>query len=104
MEIKKTQKSWFHTEVDFEDSFKWWFALQWQNNYIQLFVIFFGILIFQLCNIGKVWRLLMDVYNEGIGTGLFMTPFMFIPIGGVLIISYKGFWQFYNDKKNKTSR
>ena len=104
MENKTIQKSWFKTEVDFENSFKWWFALQWQNNYIQLFIVFLGLLLFQLYHIKEAWNMLMDVYREGTGIGIFVTLFMFLPIAGVSIIAYKGFWQFYNDKKNKTSR
>lgn len=98
------QKSWFHTDVDFENSFKFWFALQWQNKYIQLFILFFSGLVFELYNINTIFSILLETYSENIGTGLFVTPFLFIPIGGVLIISYKGFWQYFKDIKNNTSR
>lgn len=102
-EIKK-QESWFHTEVDFENSFKWWFALQWQNKYIQIFIAFFTLLVLQLINFKTVWGWLMESYNQSTGTGIFVTPFMFLPLAGTLIVAYKGFYQFFNDLKNGRSR
>lgn len=101
---EKKQTSWFHTDVDFENSFKFWFALQWQNTYIQLFVVFFTVLTLQLINFKTVWGWLMDSYNDSIGTGIFVTPFMFLPLAGASIIAYKGFFQYFDDLKHGTSR
>lgn len=103
METKK-QQGWFRTEVDFENSFKWWFALQWQNKNIHYFVVFFTMLVLQLVNFRTVWGWLMDSYNDSIGAGLFCTPFMFIPLVGTFAIVYKGFWQFFDDLKHGRSR
>ena len=103
METKK-QESWFKTEVNFENSFKWWFALQWQNKNILYFIPFMTMLILQLANFGTVWGWLMESYDDGIGTGLFVTPFMFLPLAGTAIIVYKGFWQHFDDMKHGTSR
>jgi len=103
METKK-QESWFHTDVDFENSFKYWFAFQWQNKNIHYFIPFMTMLVLQLTNFKTVWGWLMESYDDGIGTGLFVTPFMFIPIIGTFLLVYKGFWQHFNDIKNGTSR
>ena len=53
METKK-QSSWFRTDenIKFENSFKFWFALMWQELNIQLFAVFFPLLILQIINIG----------------------------------------------------
>lgn len=99
-EIQK-QKSWFHTDVEFENSFKFWFALQWQNAYIQIFIAFFVLLILEIVKFGTVWNWLTESYSEGIGTGLFVTPFLFLPITGAVIVAYKGFWQYFNDIKER---
>jgi hypothetical protein len=103
-ENKETQKGWFRTEVDFENSFKWWFALQWQNHYIHLFLAFLTMFVLQLVNFETVWGLILESYAENIGIGLFVTPFLFLPLAGASIIAYKGFWQYFNDLKNGTSR
>jgi hypothetical protein len=103
METKK-QESWFHTDVDFENSFKYWFALQWQNKYIQIFFVFFTLLTLQLINFETVWGWLIDSYKDSTMTGIFVTPFMFLPLAGVLIVAYKGFYQYFNDLKNGRSR
>lgn len=43
--ITKTQTSWWKTEVDYEPGFKFWFALMWQNWYIQIVLINIALLI-----------------------------------------------------------
>lgn len=103
MENKK-QTSWFHTDVDFENSFKYWFALQWQNKNILYFVPFVTLLILQIINFSTVWGWLIESYDDSIGTGIFVTPFMFIPLVGTFLIVYKGFWQHFDDMKHGTSR
>jgi hypothetical protein len=90
--------------VNFENSFKWWFALQWQNKNILYFIPFMTMLILQLANFGTVWGWLMESYDDGIGTGLFCTPFMFIPLLGTFLIVYKGFWQHFDDLSKGRSR
>jgi hypothetical protein len=103
-EIKK-QKSWFRTEVDFENSFKWWFALQWQNKYIHLFVLGFALTIAELCNFGWVKETVKENFYDG-GTmgGIFTLIGMSIPPAIASIVAYKGFWQYFNDLKHKRSR
>lgn len=102
--LDKKQESWFHTEVDFENSFRWWFALQWQNKNIFYFIVYFTLLILQLVYFKTIWGWLEESYSEGIGTGLFVSPFMLIPIIGTFYIVYKGFYQHFNDLKHGTSR
>lgn len=99
IQYEEKQTSWFKTDnnIVFENSFKFWFALQWQNKNIQIFVAFLIVFILEIVNFNTVYGWLIDSYNDGILTGIFVTPFMFLPLAGALIIVYKGFWQYFND-------
>jgi len=61
-----------------------WFALMWQNGYIQLFILALGFIIGLLI------------------TGPQLVALLPLAICG--IISYKGFYQFWDDLKKGTSR
>lgn len=104
MKETKKQSGWLKTDVDFENSFKFWFALNWQNKNIQLFAVFLPILILQIVKFSTVWDWLLEAYDDSIGTGLFVSPFMLLPLLGTLAIVYKGFYQHFDDLKNGTSR
>lgn len=104
MEEKK-QNSWFNTEVEFEKSFKWWFALQWQNFFIQLFTVAFVLLVLEFINFGWVIETVLENFiNGGVFGGIATILGLSIPALLVPIIAYKGFWQFWNDMKNGTTR
>lgn len=106
MEIKK-QSSWFKTDKDinFENSFKFWFALQWQNKYLQIFAVTFIATIIELCRFGWVVDTIADNYSDGGWLGAtFTIAGLLIPITVSAVIAYKGFWQYFNDLKNNTSR
>ena len=104
METKK-QTSWFHTDVDFENSFKYWFALMWQNKYIQLFTIGFVALILELINFGWVIDTISENFASGGNFGGIATIIgLSIPLLEASAIGYFGFWQYFQDMKNKTSR
>lgn len=81
-----------------------WFALQWQDKNILYFLPFITLLTLQLINLETVWGWLIEAYNDSTMTGIFVTPFMLLPLAGVLIIAYKGFYQFWDDMKKGTSR
>ena len=102
--VQEKQKGWFRTEVDFENSFKWWFALQWQNKYIQLFIVFFTLFVLQLCNLKTMIEWYLGAIYDGIGATIMTSMGMLIPIAGASIIAYKGFYQYFNDLKHGTSR
>jgi len=103
METKK-QERWFRTDVNFENSFKFWFALQWQNAYLQLFVVAVTLLILQICYSATCLGWLFEAWAEGIGSGLMVTMGSLIPLAMTSIIAYKAFWQYFNDLKHGTSR
>lgn len=104
--IKKTnkQQSWFKTEVDFEKSFKWWFALQWQNSFMQIFIVAFSLLIAQLLNISTMIVWVLEAWCDGVAAGVISTFGVFLPFIVSTVVAYKGFYQYFNDLKNGTSR
>lgn len=103
--IMKKQNSWFRTEVDFENSFKFWFALMWQNTYIQIFAVAFPIMIYELCRFGACIESVRENFVVGGTAGGIATILgLLIPPAVVTAIAYKGFWQYFNDLKNKRSR
>ena len=106
METKK-QKSWFKTDNDikFENSFKFWFALQWENSYIQLFAIGFIATILELFNFGWVIDTVAINFEVGGNFGGIATILgLSIPFIEASVIAYKGFWQFWNDISKDKSR
>lgn len=108
-EIKdiKKQSSWFKTDkdIDFENSFKFWFALQWQNKFLPIFIVTFLLTIIGLFKINWVINTVSENYfDEGVlGASFTIAAFSIPPIVSV-VIAYKGFWQYFNDLKNGISR
>jgi hypothetical protein len=70
-----------------DHSFKNWFKIMWSNSYIQLFVVALVILFLIVFNLSEeeLWVILL-------------------PISMMVVIVYKGFYQFWNDLKNGKSR
>lgn len=66
-----------------------WFALMWQNHYIQLFVIALGSLIAMFCTH-------FDDNSKYV--------IMVIPVMICSLIGYKAFYQFWDDQKKGISR
>lgn len=100
----KKQTSWFSTDVDFENSFKFWFALMWQNKYIQLFFVGLVPTILELCNITWVSNTISDNFADGVAGGIMTILGLLTPIAITSVIVYKGFYQFWKDIKSGTSR
>lgn len=103
----KKQSSWFKTDEDiqFEDSFKFWFALMWQNMFIVLGLIGFTVTALEITHPLWVGDVVAENFQDG-GTaggiftilGLLVGPAMFS------IIAYKGWWQYWDDMKKGKSR
>ena len=103
----KTQSSWFKTDKDikFEDSFKFWFALMWQNKYIQLAVVGLVATIIELFNLGNLIDTFYEnLYLDGFWGGLFSFIGMIIMPAMLTLVSYKGLWQYWDDMKKGRSR
>jgi len=104
METKK-QIRWFKTDVDFENSFKYWFALMWQNKFIQLFIATFTGTVLEALNFNWVLETIYENFALGGNFGGIATilGLSILPISASTI-AYKGFWQYFNDMKNGRSR
>lgn len=104
METKK-QERWFRTDVDFENSFKFWFALQWQNKYLQIFIAAFALTIAGLCKFDWVKETVSENFADEsyLGATFAICGFSIPPII-CLVIAYKAFWQYFNDLKHGRSR
>lgn len=85
-------------------SFSNWFKIMWKNSYIQLFVVFFSVLVIQVINIKKCIEILLEVKEDTLFAFLFTSFYMLIPLLVVVTIIHKGFIQFWNDLKNGRSR
>ena len=79
-----------HDYLKGDHSFRMWFKIMWKNWYIQIFII-------ALSFAASILRF----YGER-DTGFYVA--MSIPIGVLLVIAYKGLYQFWNDLKNNSSR
>lgn len=79
--------------LDGDHSAKNWFKIMWSNTYIQLFVLglafFIGVLLNYDSFEGQMW-------------GFWVM--LAIPFLVMVVIAYKGFYQFWNDLKNGQSR
>ena len=106
METKK-QESWFKTDkdIDFENSFKFWFALQWQNKYMPIFLLTFTLTIIGLFNLNSVVDIVESNYvdESWLGASFAIAGFSIPPIVSI-VVAYKGFWQYFDDLKNGRSR
>lgn len=73
----------------------------YQNGYIHFFLLFFTLLCFEAFSFDLVLELLIDTFDENIYTGIALVAALMLPITVCCIISYKGFYQFWNEQKNK---
>lgn len=101
------QTSWFKTDkdIEFENSFKFWFALQWQSKYMAIFLLTFTLTIIELFKINSVIDIVDSNYidERWLGASFAIAGFSIPPIVTIVVI-YKGFWQYFNDLKNGISR
>lgn len=105
--IDKKQKSWFRADKDikFENSFKFWFALMWQNGYIQIFITAFIVTIIGLFKLDFIIKTVKDNYLiDGLFGGAATTIGFSIPLLICLIVAYKGFWQYFNRLKKEANK
>ena len=78
--------------LDGDHSAKNWFKIMWKNTYIQLFVLALAFFIGVICS-----------YNSfDVAWGFWLC--LAIPSLIMIVIAYKGFYQFWNDLKNGQSR
>ena len=91
--------------LDGDHSFKkWFYIMAIKNSYFWLFLVGLGGMIAQLI----LWNDMIEMIKENFAFetfgGIMTVIGMLIPSAMVAIISYKGFYQFWNDLKNGRSR
>lgn len=87
-----------------DHSFKKWFKIMWMNGYIFTFLVGLTGVITQIILWEDVIDMIRDNFAYSTWGGIMTTIAMIIPSAIVSIVSYKGFWQFWNDLKNGKSR
>jgi hypothetical protein len=101
------QSSWFKVDKDiiFEDSFKYWFALMWQNKYLHIGVVGFIATIIELFKYNDlVDTFYKNMHADGFLGGLFTFFGCIILPAMFLVVLYKGWWQYFDDMKKGISR
>lgn len=80
-----------HDYLQGDHSFKMWFKIMWQNQFIQTFVAALVVSI-----------MVILYYDEDYD--MWFAAALSIPILAMIIIAYKGFYQFWDDLKKGKSR
>lgn len=90
--------------LDGDHSFKKWFQIMFKNGYIFIFLVALSGMIAQII----LWNEMIDMIRENFSYstfgGIAATFAMLIPSLMMFIVSYKGFYQFWNDLKKGNSR
>lgn len=90
-------------EPEFDRSFKNFLKIMGLNNlYIWLFILFLGILIYQITEFRYNLELISEAWSSGIFEGIAVTVAEILPLVAVLIIFFKT-RQYWNNLKNGRS-
>jgi len=86
--------------LDGDHSFKMWLKLMWSNGYIFYFLLTLtaAIILIFFPGVFGFDEVLIEDEPWGRWIGLI------IPVVGMILVCYKGFYQFWNDMKNGRSR
>ncbi len=87
-----------------DHSFKNWFKIMWENNYITIASIALIAVIAELWNLREVIEFIGNTFSYTVFGGIMTLIGALIPIGMLSIVSFKGFYQKWNDLKNGRSR
>ena len=82
-----------------DHSFKNWFKIMKENNYITIAVIALSAIIYEFWNLEEIIQFISESATT---TGIIMVSILIlIPWGMLTIVSIKGFYQTWNNLKNK---
>ncbi|MEK6829556.1 MAG: hypothetical protein AABY15_05550 [Nanoarchaeota archaeon] len=90
--------------LDGDHSFKNWFKIMWKNGYIFIFLVALAGIITQFVKWDDMMEMVYDNFYYSNFGGIMCIIAMLIPWAIIGIVSYKGFYQFWNDLKNGRSR
>lgn len=85
-------------------TFKNWFKIMWGNSYIQIFGVALIAVIIQLLKLDSMIYVVIENFSYSNSGGLMTLVAMFLPTILLMVIIYKGFYQFWNDLKTGNSR
>lgn len=89
--------------LDGDFSFRNFFKIMWQNNYIQLFAVFLTIFIIELFKFNWCIDLIASSFSDGVFGGVLTILGVLLFPAGTFIITFK-VMQFWNDLKQGKSR
>lgn len=87
-----------------DHSFRNWFRIMWKNGYIFLFLVAIGAITAEFIFLKELIYTIKDNFYDSTFGGIATIFGFLIPWMIAVIISYKVFWQFWNDLKNGRSR
>lgn len=90
--------------LDGDHSFKNWFKIMWSNGYIFAFLVGLSSMITQIVLWNDMIDMIRDNASYSTWGGIMTVSAMLIPPAIVALVSYKGFYQFWDDLKNGRSR
>ena len=67
-----------------------WFQFCMVNLWLPITFVGFVLLVLELVYINTVMGWVAEAFAEGTGTGLFVTPFLLIPLAVFVLTAYKG--------------
>lgn len=82
--------------------FKYWLKMTTKELYLPLFIIFFVLLILQLCNLGTCVSWWLEA--KGLDAKIMCSIGMVIPLLGTVALAYKGLYQYFKDLKEGKTR
>ena len=85
-------------------NFKQWFKFCMINLWLPITFVGFSLLSLEIVYFRTVMEWVGESYAESLGTGLFVTPFLFLPLAIFGITAYKGcykHWKFVCTGKQK---
>ena len=85
-------------------TFKNWFVFCMVNLWIPITFVGLVLTILEFTYFNTVLGWISEAFNEGVGTGIFVTLFLPLPLAIFGITAYKGLYQHWNDVCHGTSR
>lgn len=90
--------------LDGDHSFKKWFQIMWKNGYIFIFLVGMTGIVTEFVKWEDVKYTINDNFAYSTFGGIATITALLIPWAMTAVVSYKGFYQFWNDLKNGRSR
>ncbi len=87
-----------------DHSWKNFIVMTWKTQFLKLWIIGVVLTILQLFHLPWCIDTIIGAFQDGVLGGLLTCMGMLIPLTWVVLIGYKGLYQYWNDMKNGISR